>query len=87
MENLNNEIAITDTNEDFVLRGLEEVLSFDMEEAIAEIKEEPKKVNLSELTDEEQDIYNFSKVLPMDRLCALYGIHKHTVEEILNKVK
>jgi hypothetical protein len=87
MEELNNEIAITNTNEDFVLAGLEEALSIDLEEIARELREEPVKVNLSELTPEEQDIYNFSKVLPMDRLCALYGIHKETVEAILNKVK
>lgn len=87
MEELKNEIAITNTNEDFVLAGLEEALSIDLEEVARELREEPVKVNLSELTTEEQDIYNYSKVLPMDRLCALYGLHKETIEAILNKVK
>lgn len=87
MAKINNEIAITDTNEDFVLAGLEEALSIDLEEVARELRGEPVKVNLSDLTAEEQDIYNYSKVLPMDRLCALYGLHKETVEAILNKVK
>ena len=87
MAKINNEIAITDTNEDFVLAGLEEALSIDLEEVARELRGEPVKVSLSDLTAEEQDIYNYSKVLAMDRLCALYGIHKETVEAILNKVK
>lgn len=45
------------------------------------------KVKLSELTAEEQDIYNWTKVVPIDRVCAMYGVHKETVEGILNKVK
>ena len=47
----------------------------------------PVKVKVSELTDEEQDIYNWSKVVPMDRVCAMYGVRKQTVQEIINKVK
>ena len=69
MEELNNEIAVTNTNEEFVLRG------------------KSGKVKLSELTAEEQDIYNWTKVVPIDRVCAMYGVHKETVEAILNKVK
>ena len=69
MEELNNEIAVTNTNEEFVLKG------------------KSGKVKLSELTAEEQDIYNWTKVVPIDRVCAMYGVHKATVESILNKVK
>jgi hypothetical protein len=47
----------------------------------------PVKVKASELTDLEQDIYNWTKVVPMDRVCAMYGVHKETVEAIINKVK
>lgn len=69
MEKLNNEIAVTNTNEEFVLTS------------------KPVKVKVSELTDQEQDIYNWLKVVPMDRVCAMYGVHKETVEAIINKVK
>jgi hypothetical protein len=69
MEELNNEIAITNTNEEFVLKG------------------KSVKVKLSELTAEEQDIYNWTKVVAIDRVCAMYGVHKETVEAILNKAK
>lgn len=50
-------------------------------------KAKPVKIKVSELTDLEQDIYNWSKVVPMDRVCAMYSVHKQTVEAILNKVK
>lgn len=50
-------------------------------------KAKPVKVKLSELTTLEQDIYNWTKAVPMDRVCAMYSVHKQTVEEILNKVK
>jgi len=80
MENLNNEIAITDTNEDFVLRDLEEVLSVDLEEIAKEIQE------AEILTEEEKAIVNATYSLPMDRVCAMFGIHKETVEAILKKV-
>jgi hypothetical protein len=69
MEELNNEIAVTNTNEEFVLKA------------------KPVKVKVSELTDQEQDIYNWLKVVPMDRVCAMYGVHKETIEAIINKVK
>lgn len=69
MEKLNNETAVTNTNEEFVLTS------------------KPVKVKVSELTDQEQDIYNWLKVVPMDRVCAMYGVHKETVEAIINKVK
>lgn len=69
MEELNNKIAVTNTNEEFVLTS------------------KPVKVKVSELTDQEQDIYNWLKVVPMDRVCAMYGVHKETVEAIINKVK
>ena len=69
MEKLNNEIAVTNTNEEFVLTS------------------KPVKVKVSELTDQEQDIYNWLKVVPMDRVCAMYGVHKETVEAIINKLK
>lgn len=69
MEELNNKIAVTNTNEEFVLTS------------------KPVKVKVSELTDQEQDIYNWLKVVPMDRVCAMYGVHKETVEAIINKLK